>query len=502
MMQVEVMPSKSFPVWLQTIRVRLTLWYLLILGITLFIFALGIFIAGVINLENAAQNKLTSIADEISATYSESGQRIKLQDQPLTSGIANGDLPAFLIVNPRGQVINQMGPLTALDLATIQKRTAEQRSEVKYLQKYAHPDRSGREAPTTDYLVLLTPVQSHGHIVGTLLLGLSRQGLNGNELLLLISLAASWLGILSLSTIGGYWLSLRAMRPVSLLTQAANEIGETDLSRRIPLQTHDELGMLAMTFNRMLSRLEAAFERQRQFTSDASHELRTPLSIIDLEVSRGLAQSRSAEAYEQILRTIQAESTHMTRLINDLLTLGRADSNNISLHLEPLDLSDIALEVIERLSPLARQQQIELRPGELPELPVCGDRLQLCQAMTNLVENAIKYSSGTGSFVSLNLSRREVPGGNDLGIIRITDNGPGIAASHLPHLFDRFYQVDRARHHDTSVANELASEATQPTGSGLGLAITHWIVQAHHGTIQVFSQQGQGSTFEIHLPLA
>src|SRR5439155_23016973 len=133
-------------------------------------------------------------------------------------------------------------------------------------------------------------------------------------------------GTLLVAAAGGYWLAARAMRPVQVIARTAREIGETDLSRRLKLPGRDELGQLAATFDRMLDRLEAAFTRQRQFTADASHELRTPLSIVDLEATRALGHDLTPQEYQQTITTIQQENRHMTRLVNDLLMLARADA--------------------------------------------------------------------------------------------------------------------------------------------------------------------------------
>jgi heavy metal sensor kinase len=276
------------------------------------------------------------------------------------------------------------------------------------------------------------------------------------------------------------------MRPVHRITRTARTIGETDLSQRLNLNTPDEIGELAHTFDEMLDRLQAAFTRQRQFTADASHELRTPLTIIDLEVDRALAQPRTSAEYEQALATIGAENDHMSRLVNNLLLLARADAGQAVLQRERLDLSDVVLDVIERLAPLARQNHVALTASDLPELMVCSDRVYLAQMITNLIENAVKYTSGVGHHVWI-----DVEGRSGWGTVRVSDDGPGIDAEHLPHIFDRFYRADPAR---------SAAENT-PDGSGLGLSIVQWVANAHGGTVSVSSPIGHGATFEVRLPL-
>jgi two-component system, OmpR family, sensor kinase len=245
--------------------------------------------------------------------------------------------------------------------------------------------------------------------------------------------------------------------------------------------------------------LQAAFERQRQFTADASHELRTPLTIIDLEASRALSTRRSIDEYERILGTIQSENKFMIRLVSNLLSLARMDAGQVKLKYDPLDLSELVAEVIERMSPLAAAQGVSMSVGDLPKTPIAGDHSTLTQMLTNLVENAIKYSASvTEPKVQISAGTR-VEGGRNLAWVRVSDNGVGIPPEHQAHIFDRFYQVDASRTHTERVEGD--SSKADSSGTGLGLAIAQWIAQAHQGEIRVESTVGQGSTFEVLLPV-
>jgi signal transduction histidine kinase len=300
---------------------------------------------------------------------------------------------------------------------------------------------------------------------------------------LLFTLLLGSLFTLGVALGGGLWLADRAMRPVHAITQAARTISETDLNRRLNLKGRDELAELANTFDGMLARLQAAFERQRQFVADASHELRTPLTIVNLESSRALASKRSADEYQRALGVIRSENEFMSHLVGDLLTLARMDAGQMAMEKTPLDLSDIALEAVERLAPLAERKNVRLETGDLPEVNIIGDRRYLLQMLSNLVENGIKYTGGAEKRV-----RVETGLEGDSAWVRVSDTGEGIPPEHLPHVFDRFYRVDKAR---------SRGEDEFQGGNGLGLSIVNWIVQAHGGEVRVESAPGAGATFEV-----
>lgn len=313
---------------------------------------------------------------------------------------------------------------------------------------------------------------------------------------LVASLSLGSILTLIIALSGGFWLADRAMRPVQTITQTARSISETDLSLRLNIRGKNELAELANTFDEMLARLQIAFERQRQFTADASHELRTPLTIVELEASRALTSRRSGQEYQRALKVIQSENQFMIRMVNNLLALARMDAGQVALHLEGLDLGDVTLEAIERLAPLAASKGVSLIVNDFPKLIVRGDYQYLGQMLTNLLENAIKYSADFGACVTVEMGTRQDDIGNQAWV-RVSDNGPGIAPEHIPHLFDRFYQVDPSRSRP-----ETGERSQEPasSGTGLGLSIALWIAQAHQGNITVQSELGKGSTFEAMLP--
>ena len=241
---------------------------------------------------------------------------------------------------------------------------------------------------------------------------------------LLTTLAVATPLVLLFSSAGGYWLASRATRPVQTITRTAQEISATDLHRRLNLKQRDEMGELATTFDRMLDRLEGAFERQQQFTADASHELRTPLSIVRTEAERVLQRPHTSQEYVQALSIIPQENQRMTRLVGDLLILARADKGQTVLKREWVDLSEIVVDAAEHLAQQAEQHGIEIRLSGLDELVVWGDRLYLTQLCTNLLENAINYSAGVGTYVEVKLDREQ-----SHARLQIIDEGPGIESA-------------------------------------------------------------------------
>ncbi len=188
----------------------------------------------------------------------------------------------------------------------------------------------------------------------------------------------------------------------------------------------------------------------------------------------------------------------MTAMVNSLLLLARADTGQMLLDMQEVDLSDIALASVERLLPLVHQNQITLATGDLPEVLVRGDPQYLGQLLTNLIENGIKYSSGIGKRVYVELACEQ----ERWGVVRVQDDGPGISDEHLPYLFERFYRLDKARSRRQNEPGQSSKPGHEsPGGSGLGLSIVQWIVQAHGGEIRVESKIGAGSLFEVRLPL-
>lgn len=277
---------------------------------------------------------------------------------------------------------------------------------------------------------------------------------------------------------GGIFLARRVLTPVDHITRAARRIEESDLSKRIPVTTSDELGRLAATLNQMIERLERAFKRQKQFTGDASHELRTPLAVIEAESTLSLKRERSLEEYQRSLGVIAEEANHMASIIDQLLNLARADAGKEQLEFSPVQLDECLRRICATHENACQAKEIELSVHIVSPTTVQGNAAMLTLLFTNLITNAIKYTPNGGKITCL--IHRE----GKTAIVAISDTGIGIPAKDLPLIFDRFYRVDKAR-------------SRAEGGSGLGLAICKQIVELHSGSIMVESAPGQGSTFTV-----
>jgi heavy metal sensor kinase len=287
--------------------------------------------------------------------------------------------------------------------------------------------------------------------------------------------------VLAAGLVGGWMISNRILRPVAAITATASAISATNLSERLDTTTVDrELEELARVLNAMFDRLEAAFERQARFTADASHELRTPLAIIRTHAELALSRQRSSEEYRETIDACLRASGRMTDLVAGLLTLARADAGKLDVQRKSVDLKPVVEECVAQLLPLGQKKGIVLS-ADLEPAVVMGDSTQLGQVITNLVNNAIQFNRPGGTVkVQLNVMSGET-------ILSVRDTGCGIPAEDRPHLFERFYRVDKAR-----------SRASG--GNGLGLAICKSIVETHGGTIGFESTLDIGTTFWVRLP--
>ena len=273
--------------------------------------------------------------------------------------------------------------------------------------------------------------------------------------------------------------------PLAALSDTARKVNLGNLSRQrlFAPPNAPELAQLANTFNELLDRVEAAHVSQHRFVADASHELRTPLTILRGEIEVALRRPRSPEEYAEVLQSSREEIERLSRLAENLLTLARADAGEALVRREPVNIAAIAREVCRKLATLSEQRKVPLTCETPEQTVVFGDAVALAQIIYNLAENALRYTpAGENAAVCFIACDGEV-------VVEIEDHGSGISAEHLPHLFERFYRVDKARSREFG-------------GAGLGLSIVKTLVVAHGGSVEVRSTVGKGSTFTVRLPHA
>ncbi len=286
---------------------------------------------------------------------------------------------------------------------------------------------------------------------------------------------------LLIAVLGGLLIAKKALQPISKITSTAAEIEKGDLTLRIDgINTKDEVGHLASTFNSMLEHLEISFRRERQFSSDASHELRTPVAII-MAYSEALiaTQNKKSESTDDEIKSLElihSEGEKMNVIISQLLMLARGYEGKYPVEIESIDLNEIISSVVEQMQDLASESNISLQYASNDELLCMADQSLMTQMLINLIENGIKYGI-PGGYVRLTAKNI-----NDSMLITIEDNGIGISKEDLPNIFDRFYRADKSR---------------DRSGTGLGLSIVKWIVDEHNGKITVSSEPGIGTTFSI-----
>ncbi|MDB4906075.1 MAG: hypothetical protein JWO05_859 [Gemmatimonadetes bacterium] len=284
----------------------------------------------------------------------------------------------------------------------------------------------------------------------------------------------------------GYALARRSLAPVASMAARAADISATNMHERLPVGGGDELVRLASVVNALLDRLELAFAQQRRFVADASHELRTPTAILRTEADVTLSREhRSEEEYRASVSVMKDAAQRLTRVVDDLFLLARADAGHLVMHAEPLYLEELVHGATRAVRSVAEQRGVSIALGEVIEAPFQGDPDLLGRLLLNLLDNAIKYSPRGGAV------RAAMARDAHAYSITVTDTGPGIPASEQEHVFERFFRGDIAR---------SRSEATATSGAGLGLAIARRIAEMHHGTLVLVESRAGHTEFRLALP--
>lgn len=289
---------------------------------------------------------------------------------------------------------------------------------------------------------------------------------------------------LVVAIVGGYLLVRRALRPVEEIAHTAEQITQHNLSERVPVaHTGDELQQLSISLNHMIGRLEDAVQNSKRFVADASHELRTPLAVLRGELENLGQDTRLDDSARDTIGSMLEEVERLTKIVEGLVALSRLDAGEAKVEWVPFDLAELATTTADQMSLLAEDKGISVECNSKESVFVEGDRARLKQVVVNLLDNAIKYTTGGGKIL-LSVARQ-----NGHAILDVTDTGIGIPAESVPHVFERFFRVDKARSRNEG-------------GAGLGLSIVKSICSAHSAEVQVESAVGRGSSFRVKLPLA
>ncbi len=469
---------------LDSIRTRLTLWSVGVLALALIVFSAGVYLLLARNLRRRVDESLRASAESIAVslireraegeTEAEAAHstvnELHLLDQAMAIFDAEGRLLAEK-ATPRNDHA-RLAPLDSIPAEAVRLYT-EPGAGVEGQRVATRRVKTGAAEPP--YLIVVSqPLETVTEELAML----------RHVFLIAIPLA------LLLAGLGGFFLARKSLAPVAAMSERARQISAENLDQRLPVTNpRDELGRLASTFNELLARLDAAFNLQRQFMADASHELRTPISVVRTATQVILERPRRDESeYRNALATIDDQSRRLARIVDDMFTLARADAGRRPLELGHLYLDELIVETARAASLLAERKGVTVEASRSPEVPYYGDEHLLRQMLLNLLDNAIRHTPAGGG-VRVSLDR-----GDSACEVVVADTGEGIPIEAQPHIFERFYRVDKARSRSGASANGAG-------GGGLGLSIARWIAEAHGGTIRLVRSDPTGTVFAIALPL-
>jgi len=462
---------------LRTVRARLTLWYTAVFTGLLLIFGATAFVLLDRGLRVTVDDSLLSVARAVATSSAQPAGPNLADTIEAMLGPAFAER-FFQLLDPLGRPDPRLsrGGHTAFPLSETALRNAAIGTETFETIR-------GPGVPAGGVRLLTLPVVDRGRLVHLVQVGMPLERVEQARARFLLVSATLAPVALAFAALGGWFLAGRALAPVDAMVAAARRIGAEDLSLRLAgPERDDELGRLANVLNEMLERLQRAFTAARQFSADAAHELRTPLTILKGELEVALHTAPLAAEYRGALESCLEEVNRLAALIEDLLFLARADADAVTLAREPVDLAALATDAATALRVLAERAAATL-VAHVPPHPVIisGSAPLLFRVLFNVGENAIKYG-GAGCAVDLTVHAEA-----DRALLRVRDNGPGMAAAEQARIFDRFYRGDPAR---------------ERGGTGLGLPLARSIVRLHGGDMTVESAPGQGTCFYVWLPLA
>jgi heavy metal sensor kinase len=466
---------------IETVRARLTVWYvsalaavlLVVGGLIYVLLARALYVRIDENLEAVVRIAMTSLANDLGE-----GQDAEDAARSTAAELASSE-QMLAIHDGAGRLLAEQGRDDDLEFAlpAVEQIPAD---EVMLLTVEEPRDRSDRHR-----LALRRATIDPGRVDYIIVVGSALE--RTDEELESLREILSYVGPLALvlAGIGGWFLAKRSLSPVVAMVDRARRIGAENLSERLPVgNRRDELGRLAQTFNDLLGRLEASLVQQRQFMADASHELRTPVATARTAASVALQRpSRNEDEYREALEIIEQQTARLSRIVDDMFTLARADAGNYPVRMTPMYLDEIVEEVARAERVLAGRLHVAVEAATPGAAAYTGDEDLIRRLLLNLVDNAVRHAPA-GSAVRMVL---EAPGSGYT--ISISDEGPGIPPHVQPHIFERFYRGDAARSRDQAYE-----------GAGLGLSLARWIAQLHGGDVRLAGSSEAGTTFVISLP--
>ncbi len=463
--------------FIQSVRVRLTLWYIFILGCTLTLFSMLVYYQMSRSLYKSVDHKILTISEVIASSLSPHSNSVFSDiERDLAKKVGRQPTAKFI------QLLDRSGNIGGKSLNLRNKRLPV---SYKALQNAAKGviTYETKEVFGEPLRIITYPVKRKGTGIHSIVqVATSLSGVKETLTQLLFILFSIVPLALIIASIGGIFLANKVLKPINEINRITREITSKNLELRVPKPaTHDELSQLVETINGMIQRLEESFKQIQQFTADASHELKTPLTILKGEAELALRKERPPEEYRAYLRSSLEEINRMTRLVQDLLVLSRADTGRLALHREPINLATLINSCFDQCRFLVEDRDVQLTYHCQADAWVIGDKYRLKQMLFNLVENAIKYSKQKGKVVISTAQN-----GKFVNLL-VKDEGVGIDSKDIPYIFDRFYRVDKSRSREAG-------------GTGLGLSICKWIAEAHGGRITVQSTPGLGSCFTVWLP--
>jgi heavy metal sensor kinase len=480
----------------RSLRFKLTLWYVLILGILLISFSSFLYFTLSKSLHRDVDNKLRSLAELIALESASPLSKFGFGsiDQALETSMNLRPIGKFIqVLDESGNIGRKSENLKNVELPI-------SLNALKNASKGLVTFETNHSIGNTPLRIITFPVTENNHVTKIVQIASSLEGVEDALNTLFIILIVTVPLALMVASLGGQFLAHKALKPVDNITQTARVITSQNLNQRItPPKVKDEISRLIETFNEMISRLDQSFRQIKQFSSDASHELKTPLTILKGEVEVTLRKERTPQEYQQTLKSNLEEINRMSQIVEDLLLLSRADTGEVRLNIEDINLAEILNEVVTQMDRLAQSKGLYLSTSNHhQDIHIFGDALRIRELFINLIENGIKYTEEGGS-IHITLQKENSPpvrsqsdweGGEKNGFVKviISDTGIGIAKEDQERIFSRFFRVDKARSRERG-------------GSGLGLSICKWIVEAHQGEIVVESELGKGSSFIVKLPL-